>query len=328
VKRVQIERKEKVSRGEIAAQHLGDVGKPVVITDAIDQWEAASKWTFEFFRTTYGSDLATAWLGRGGAAAKLTSLSTYIDHLDKPWELPGLWIDKNGNPLSTSPEPGNSPPYLLGWYALRQHPELYNDISPAPYFVCDLVAALSPTIRRVLEWTSEREYSAIYIGPAGSLSALHRDYWNTHGYLAQIQGRKRAILFSPEDSEFLYRGKVDPEVPDFRRFPLFEQATAYECVLEPGDTLLTPANWWHHVRGLESSITVSHNFFSDSNLNDHIVQILRNLPLLVKGLENCPNCREGLHIKWSASDLTSADGSATVWNWSGFEDNQKERPND
>ena len=327
MERIQIERKSNVSWLDIAREHLCEVGKPVIITDAIDDWRARSKWTLDFFKTAYGSDLATAWLGRGGAAAKLTNLSTYIDFLDKPWELPGLWIGKDGRPLSVEPERGSSPPYLLGWYALRQHPELYEDLTPTPYFVLDLVSALSPTVRRVLEWTSEREYSAVYIGPEGSLSALHRDYWNTHGYLSQIQGRKRAILFSPKDSEFLYGGNVDPENPDFDRFPLFEQATPYECVIEPGDTLLTPANWWHHVRGLAKSITVSHNFFSDSNLNDHIVQILRHLPLLVKGLENCPDCREELHIKWSSSDLIPSEGPATVWSWSGFEENQKERSN-
>jgi len=75
-------------------------------------------------------------------------------------------------------------PYLLGWYALRQHPELFDDLTPTPYFVLDLVSSLSPTVRRVLEWTSEREYSAVYIGPQGSLSALHRDYWNTHFFVS------------------------------------------------------------------------------------------------------------------------------------------------
>ena len=35
----------------------------------------------------------------------------------------------------------------------------------------------------------------------------------THTTLSQIQGRKRLILFSPEDSAWLYDGAVDP---DFR----------------------------------------------------------------------------------------------------------------
>jgi hypothetical protein len=323
VKRIQVERKNKVSPANITKEHLRDVGRPVIITDATENWLARSKWTFEFFRTRYGSDIATAWLDGvrrgGGIAGKLTSLSTYIDFLDDPWELPGLWIGNDGRPLQAAPGHRTSPPYLVGWYAFRQHPELYDDIAPAPYFAPDLVSVLSPTLREIFQWTCEREYSAIYIGPKDSLSSLHRDFWNTHGYLAQIRGRKRVILFSPEDSDFLYGGRVDPEHPDFEQFPLFARATAYECVIEPGDTLLTPANWWHHVRSLEKSITMSHNFFNDSNFTEHMIHLIQNLPRLVQAMEKSPDCREKLSIKWCSRDLASNDVPTTVWTWNGFQ---------
>jgi hypothetical protein len=173
--------------------------------------------------------------------------------------------------------------------------------------VLDWVSALGPTLRDLFEWTSNREYSAIFIGPEGSLSALHRDYWNTHAYLAQIQGRKRAILFSPEDSDFLYGGQVNPEQPDFERFPLFDCATAYECVIEPGETLLIPASWLHHVRGLEKSITLSRNFINESNFAKHMVHLLRELPIMVEGINRSPNWREELRITWRSSDFTGSD---------------------
>jgi len=312
LKHIQIERKRKVSRADIAREHLGTSGKPVVITDATENWPARSKWTFEFFKTAYGSDPAIAWLGRGSGIGKLTTLSAYIDYLDAPFaELPGVWTGKNvskdGGPPRAAPGGEASPFYLLGWYAFRQHPELYDDIAPAPYFVMDLVSALSPALRDVFECTSNREYTAVYIGPEGSLSALHRDFWNTHAYLAQIQGRKRATLFSPEDSDFLYGGQVNPEQPDFERFPLFDYTTAYECVIEPGDTLLIPANWLHHVRGLEKSITVSRNFFNESNFTKHMTHILRELPILVDGINTSPNLREELRIKWRLSDFAAID---------------------
>jgi hypothetical protein len=314
VKRIQIERRSKVSPADIAAEYLHGVGKPVIITDATKNWPARSKWTFEFFKTVYGSDPALAWLGLGSATGKLTTLSAYIDFLDTPLvELPGVStggdIGKDGQPPRVVTATGTSPFYLLGWYAFRQHPELYDDIAPAPYFVLDLVPALNPTLRDILEWTSNKEYTAIFIGPKGSLSPLHRDYWNTHAYLAQIQGRKHAMLFSPEDSDFLYGGQVDPERPDIERFPLFECATAYECVIGPGDTLLIPANWLHHVRGLEKSITVSHNFFNDSNFSAYMVDLLRELPRLVEGVNSTPKWVEELGIKWRLSDCTSTKTS-------------------
>ena len=312
VKRVQIQRKSNVLPADIAREHLRGVGEPVIITDATENWPARSKWTFEFFKTSYGCDIATAWLGIGSGVGKVTTLSAYIDFLDAPSaELAGLStgrdINKHTRTPVTVPGVGSPPFYLMGWSAFRQHPNLYDDIEPAPYFVLDWASALSPIVRDVLEWTSNREYSAIYIGPEGSLSPLHRDFWNTHAYLAQIRGRKRAVLFSPEDSDFLYGGKVDPEQPDLDRFPSFDFATAYECVIEPGDTLLVPANWWHHVRGLEKSITVSRNFFNESNFTEHMTHILRNLPALVEGVDKSPNWRQELRIKWRAPEFAPSD---------------------
>ena len=312
MKRIQVERKSKVLPADIAREHLRGVGRPVIITDATDSWPARSKWTFEFFKSAYGHDPAVAWLGRGSGTGKLTTLSAYIDFLDAPsGELPGLWtheeVGNDESPLRAKPGRQTSPFYLVGWSGLRQHPELYDDIAPPPYFVQDFVAALSPTLRDVFEATSQKQFSAILIGPERSLSALHRDWWNTHAYLAQIRGRKRAILFSPEDAGFLYGGEVDPELPDLERFPLFERATAYECVIDPGDTLFIPANWFHHVRGLEKSITVSHNFFNDSNFTRHITHYLRNLPTLVKSIDRSPNWRQGLKIDWRAPDFIDGD---------------------
>ena len=304
MRQVRVARKSNVSVEEIAREHLHGLGSPVIITDGIDHWPARSKWTFEFFKNYYGSDFASAWLGTGSDIGKITKLATYIDFLDKPLEqLPGIWVGKDGLPIKVAPAPGASPLYLVGWNAF-QHPELYRDITPAPYFVLDLVSALSPTLREILEWTSRRSFTAVYIGPAGSLSRLHRDYWETHAYLAQIQGRKRAILFSPDDSDFLYNGQVEPEQPDFGRFPLFKRATAYECVIEPGDTLLLPANWWHYVKGLEKSITVSHNFFNDTNLSGYMTTILRNLPALMQALEQSSKWREELCIQWGLPNIT------------------------
>ena len=51
-------------------------------------------------------------------------------------------------------------------------------------------------------------------------------------------------------------------------------ATAYEGVLNPGELLFIPADWWHWVRGLEKSITVSHNFFNDVNFSAHVGSML------------------------------------------------------
>jgi len=306
VKPVQIARKQNLSPEDFARDYLQGIGKPVIVTDATDRWPARSKWTFAFFKTAYGSDLVSSPLGIGSGVAKVTKLATYINHLDTPnEEIPGFWVNaRDGKPLSVVPEARESPPYLLGWYAFQKHAELYADIEPPPYFVSDWALALNSTLREVLEWTSEREYWSIYVGPAGSLSKLHRDFWHTHACLAQIHGRKRAILFSPEDSACLYGGQVDPERPDLQRFPLFDRVTAYECVIEPGDMLFIPPDWWHWVKGLEKSITVSHNFFNEVNFSQYLAEILKRLPTLVQGFDTFPAWREEVRVEWHSKDFS------------------------
>ena len=86
-------------------------------------------------------------------------------------------------------------------------------------------------------------------------------------------GRRRFILFPPEQIANLYVGPVeftpagqpismvDFERPDFERFPRFAEALkhARTAVLEPGDAVYIPSMWWHHVEGLESlNILVNH----------------------------------------------------------------------
>jgi histone arginine demethylase JMJD6 len=267
----------------------------------MEDWPALHKWTFEFLKSAYGEDTVTPVAGLGSASFKVTKLWQYIEYLDAPSEkCHGFWIDASSRiPLLTAPQEAMSAPlYLLSWRAFQIHPELYEDIEPAPEFIEDWILSLTPALRDAFEWTCNREYWALYVGPEGALSRLHVDFWGTHSYLAQIQGKKRCILFSPDDSKFLYEGDVDPEYPDLKRFKLLERATAYEGTIVPGDMLFTPSGWWHQVRALEKSITVSHNFFNQVNFAEHVASITRHLPAFVSGFEKAAAVRKALRIKW------------------------------
>jgi hypothetical protein len=85
---------------------------------------------------------------------------------------------------------------------------------------------------------------------------IHND--RDHNLACVIAGQRRFLLFPPEQVTNLYVGPidnppplslVDPEAPDFERFPRFRKAleTAQVAHLGPGDALLMPRYWWHHV---------------------------------------------------------------------------------
>lgn len=316
MKTIQIERLHGLSQEEFNRQYLQGVGKPVIVADAIQEWPARRKWSFEYLKKTYGSDTIVVGVGLQSRILKMTNLAAYIDYLDKAdQDLPGFWLDPaTALPRAEPIEPAMSPFYLVDWHAFKQHPELFEDIQPGPRFVDDWVLALNPLMRSLFEWTAERDYWDILIGPAGSFSKLHVDYWKTHSCLAQIQGSKRCILFSPEDSEFLYGGHVNPEQPDFHRFEKFANATFFEGIIGPGDVLFQPSGWWHTVRAQEKSVTVSHNFFNHRNVNEHLGYALRALPRLVSGLEAGPEERAALRIKWKSKGFETASAVGDISN--------------
>ena len=83
-----------------------------------------------------------------------------------------------------------------------------------------------------------------------------------HNLACVIAGRRRILLFPPDQVANLYIGPrdnppplslVDPEAPDDERFPCFQgaMAAARVALLEPGDAIFVPRYWWHHVTSLD-----------------------------------------------------------------------------
>ncbi len=109
--------------------------------------------------------------------------------------------------------------------------------------------------------------SGLWVGQKGNITALHYDSW--HGLLGQITGRKRVVLFGPEESGNLYPdtslagGLGASRLParcldaDRSTFPRIEQAARFEAILEPGEMLYIPPFWWHYIESLDNVISLS-----------------------------------------------------------------------
>jgi hypothetical protein len=105
--------------------------------------------------------------------------------------------------------------------------------------------------------------ASIWIGNR-TIASTHYDMSNNMAVC--VAGRRRFTLFPPGQINNLYPGPIAPTpggqvvsmvdlaAPDLVRYPRFATAMAASQVadLEPGDVLVYPALWWHHVEALDA----------------------------------------------------------------------------
>jgi len=105
----------------------------------------------------------------------------------------------------------------------------------------------------------------LWIGKADTVTPTHRDV--PHNLNVHLFGRKRWLLFSPAATSCMYsRGllsgmpnfsSVDPEHPDYERYPRFRRVSALGGTVGPGETLVIPHGWWHHTRSLDDAVAIN-----------------------------------------------------------------------
>ncbi|KXJ92156.1 hypothetical protein Micbo1qcDRAFT_59948 [Microdochium bolleyi] len=183
--------------------------------------------------------------------------------------------------------------YLAQHPLFTQLPELRNDILIPDY--CYTAPPLHPTDPTMDQPELEGPLLNAWFGPPGTITPLHTDPY--HNILAQVVGRKYVRLYSPLETERMQgRGRengvemsntsifdvgvlegwdepgeksTDDEEGEMDKADVTQQsataATAaafkeipfVDCILEPGDVLYIPIGWWHYVRGLSVSFSVS-----------------------------------------------------------------------
>ncbi|KAI8573138.1 hypothetical protein RHMOL_Rhmol01G0255700 [Rhododendron molle] len=113
-----------------------------------------------------------------------------------------------------------------------------------------------------------------WFGPAGTVTPLHHD--PHHNILAQVVGRKYVRLYCATLSEELYpynesmlknSSQVDLDSMDVNKFPKVHDLEFMDCILEEGEMLYIPPKWWHYVRSLTKSLSVSF-WWSDSGSSE------------------------------------------------------------
>jgi hypothetical protein len=106
-----------------------------------------------------------------------------------------------------------------------------------------------------------------WIGAAGSFTPLHHDL--TNNLIGQVVGRKRIRLLPAAEVGRLYNDHhvysqitdLDDPTLSAERFGKLAGARIYDIVLGPGDFLFVPLAWWHQVRALDFSVTLTYTQF-------------------------------------------------------------------
>lgn len=264
-----VDKRSRVSQQEMMQRFLRS--QPIVLTDAQDTWRAKEKWTFEWFARNFGkdempvSDLAPFFpnVDRGVMTTAMVSMNEYVRYV--------IGLPNAIRPLQKTKEQVF---YGNGWTPFKDFEDLLLDASDRLYCVQDTV----PRGGQTKDFNNT--LTKIFLGPAGTVSRLHHDTFSTHVWLAQIRGRKQFICFPPDDSENLHAdeqeengGRVsmfDPAAPDYERFPRARKARAYSVVVEEGEVVVLPSQWWHWAKSLTPSVTLMRNFMNDTNMNEYM----------------------------------------------------------
>ncbi|KAG1695624.1 hypothetical protein DVH05_019363 [Phytophthora capsici] len=227
--------------------------EPVVITGAMEFWPALGR----------AAGLERAWADvkylRHVAGLRTVPVEVGSSYLGDDWgqELMTLneFLDRHIIPPVENVQ-GISPK-TLGY--LAQH-RLFDQI---PALGRDILTPDYCTVQREDEDNDEDITINSWFGPEGTVSPLHFD--PKDNVLCQVVGTKYLRLYAPEESEKLYpiegllsnTSQVQVEDPDYEQFPAFRSAKYVECVLREGEMLYIPPKYWHYVKSLSTSFSVS-----------------------------------------------------------------------
>lgn len=105
----------------------------------------------------------------------------------------------------------------------------------------------------------------------GTVIPMHFDSLGTHNTYFHLKGQKKIIIVSSAHLKKCYMydynsSAVNPEYPDFERFPLFKQVEPQQAFLLPGDVLYLPPYTLHQVKSLDACMSVKIDWHSKKSV--------------------------------------------------------------
>ncbi|KAL8547858.1 hypothetical protein ACS0TY_007250 [Phlomoides rotata] len=219
-------------------------GSPVIISDSMNHWPAKDRWNdISYLKKVAGFRTIPVEVGKHYLSPdwkqELIPFSEFLDRI------------QSGDCSSANTT------YLAQHQLFDQIQELKKDI-----VIPDYCFAGGGEMRSINAW----------FGPPGTVTPLHHD--PHHNILAQVVGKKYIRLYPASLSEELYphsesmlcnSSQVDLDNIDEEEFPKIVDLEFVDCILEEGEMLYIPPKWWHYVRSLTSSFSVSFWWSNEEN---------------------------------------------------------------
>ncbi|XP_058071308.1 lysine-specific demethylase JMJ30 [Magnolia sinica] len=211
-------------------------GSPVIISDCMSHWPARTKWKdTEYLKRVAGDRTVPVEVGK--------------NYLYPEWKQELIAFSQFLERIQSTDCCSAAPTYLAQHPLFDQIQELRKDI-----FVPDYCCAGGGELQSLNAW----------FGPAGTITPLHHD--PHHNLFAQVVGRKYIRLYPASITEDLYpytesmlsnSSQVDLDSPNKKEFPKAQDLDFMDCILEEGEMLYIPPKWWHYVKSLTPSFSVS-----------------------------------------------------------------------
>ncbi|WP_304504094.1 cupin-like domain-containing protein [Corallococcus sp. EGB] len=224
--------------------------RPVVLRGAMKGWPALGKWSVPYFREHFGQVEVEVMTGRDANPEHAAQQDRHRSRMPFTDFLAMVESGRETNDYYMVPRNDNWS--HGGLSALRE----------------DLRA-----LEGIIDPSLLADQMTLLLGPAGTVTPLHHDNMNI--VLGQVMGRKHVKLVPSYERHRVYphRGTfshVDAGAPDLVAHPLFAEATVLETVLEPGDMVFLPVGWWHWVKALDVSASVTFHHFVVPGGNTHL----------------------------------------------------------
>ena len=228
----QIPRVSSISKEDFVRHYLKSQ-KPVVIEKLTEDWPAYDRWNLEYIREKAGDKTVPLYDDRpvkhdegfNQAHAEM-KMTDYIDLLKR--------------------EPTNFRIFLFN--ILKEVPSLQKDIK-FPNLGMKLIKGMP----------------MMFFGGTDSKVFMHFDIDFTNILHFHFHGKKRCIIYPPDQSKYLYkvphslisREDIDFSDPDLEKWPALKQAKGFVCDLKHGEMLYMPEGYWHYMHYLTPGFSIS-----------------------------------------------------------------------